>query len=203
MTICALLLAASLTAQSRDQGQYDVKEPLRVATAALPTLRDLAEKVPTVIGLTAGEAASAQLGQPLQLFVVGLDALKRYTSGADPRALLQDVRTVHYPILVGGVVRSSLAVKQKPQGWVATDFGQVELAKRVAAARGAAAGEAFLVRVPALNTYFVGTTSGGSLQLIPIADVPGTNLRANQPAPADAVFNTLAARARASNGLPT
>ena len=202
-TICALLVAASLSAQTRDQGQYDMKDVTRVATAALPALRGLAAKIPAVIGLTPEEAASAQLAEPLRVFWVGLDALKNYHAGADPRALLTDFRTVFYPVTVAASVRSSITVKQRDAGWMATDFGQPELAKRVAAARGAGMGEAVLVRVPALNTYFVGTTTGGSLVLTPIADIPGTELRANVAAPADTVFAALAARARASNELPT
>src|SRR5258708_22767262 len=70
--ISTLLVAASLTAQSRDQERYDVKEPSRVASAALPSLRGLAAKIPAVVGLTADEAATAELGHPLPLLGVRL-----------------------------------------------------------------------------------------------------------------------------------
>lgn len=203
MTMCALLAATALAAQTGYQGRYEVQEPSRVATAALPTLRELAQQMPDVVGLSANEAGAATLGEPLPLFDVGLEALKGYRSGTDPRSLLQDVRTLHFPILVSGAVRSSIVVRQQGQGWLATDFGQAELAKRIGAARGTGGGDALLVRVPALNAYFVGTTSGGTLQLTPLADVDGTDYRALAPAPADAVFTALAARAQASNGLPT
>jgi hypothetical protein len=207
-TLAALLIAAPLLAQSREQGSYDpqraydVKEATRVATAALPALRSLAEQLPAVVGLKPDEVASAELGAPLAMFDVPLDRLKEYQAGSDPTALLTDVHTVHVPVLVGGAVRSSIVVKQKGGSWVATDFGQVELSRRIAEVRGGAT-QAVLVRVPALNDYFVGTTSGGALTLTPIADVAGTDFRQGQSVPAAAVFAALAAQARQSNGLPT
>jgi hypothetical protein len=191
-TICAILAAISLSAQTNEQ-QTDMRQVERVATAAMPTLRGLSEKMPEVIGLRAEEAATAQLAAPLPVYWVGLRDLKSYRAGTDPRTLLKDMKTFFYPVTVGGNARSSITVKQRGTEWVATDFGQPELTKRVAAAHGAGGG--FLVRVPALNTYFVGRTSGGTLLLTPIADVPGTDLRANVPAPADTVFAALAAQA--------
>jgi hypothetical protein len=199
--ICTILLAIPLAGQTAEQGRQDMREATRVATESLPTLRALAEKNAAAIGLNADEAATAQLAAPFRVYWVGLETLKNYQAGSDPRSLLQDTQTAFYPVTVGTTVRSSITVKQRDSKLVATDFGQPELAKRVTAARGA--GEGILIRVPALNSYFVGTTSGGGLMLTPLADIPGTQLRANVPTPADAVFTALAARARASNGLPT
>lgn len=199
--VCTILLAIPLLGQSVDREREDMKEATRTATEALPTLQGLAEKNAAVIGLSADEAKTAQLAAPLRVYWVGLEALKRYNAGTDPRTLLQDMKTVFYPVTVGMSVRSSITVKERDSKLVATDFGQPELAKRVTTARGVSDG--ILVRVPALNSYFVGTINGGALVLTPIADVPGTELRANAAAPADAVFTVLAARARASNGLPT
>ncbi|HEY2323761.1 MAG TPA: hypothetical protein VGJ82_12960 [Thermoanaerobaculia bacterium] len=199
--VFTILLAIPLLGQSVDRGREDMKEATRTATEALATLQGLAEKNPAVIGLRADEAKTAQLGTPLRVYWVGLEALKNYSAGTDPQTLLQDMKTVFYPVTVGTSVRSSITVKERNSKLVATDFGQSELAKRVTNARGA--GDGILVRVPALNSYFVGTMSGGALVLTPIADVPGTELRANVAAPADAVFTVLAGRARASNGLPT
>src|SRR6185295_1496584 len=100
---------------------------------AFPTLRGLAEKLPLVIGLTKEEARSARLEDSLPIKFVSLEALRDYP-GCDPSTLLQDIKTHHHLIFLDGVVRSSIVVQKRPEGCVATDFGQVELSRHVVAA---------------------------------------------------------------------
>jgi hypothetical protein len=204
-TLCAVLITGSLSAQSNqgpDRERNQMKEVTQVAAAALPTLRELAERAPAVAGLTAREAATAQLEPPVRVFWVTLDSLKAYHSGDDPHTLLQDKQTFFYPVTVSGDVRSSITVKQRDTRWLATDIGHADLAKRVSALRAGNA-DAILIRVPALNNYLVGTMEAGVLRFTPLADIPGSDIRAGVAAPADAVFAALAALARKANGLPS
>src|ERR1700682_168602 len=69
------------------------------------------------------------------------------------------------------------AQKRVTFAWHESGGTQPELSKKIAAARGTS--DTVLVRVPALNAYFLGTTTNGTLMLTPIVDIPGTALRAN------------------------
>ena len=198
ITIVALLAAVSLAAQSPDQEQSDLKESRRVAHRAFQTLRDLAEKLPpSVIGLTKEEARSATLEDfALPIKFVSLEALRDYPGGKPP--LLQDIKTHHYLIFLDRVVRSSIVVQNRPEGWVATDFGQTELSRRIVAAMPTVADGYCLVLV-CLHAQFVTTCRNPSV-LTPLTDIPGTDLHANQPKPADDVFKALKVLALALPG---
>ncbi len=200
--ILSLALAAAMPLGAQQTVDRDT-EPTRAATTALPTLRALAEQAPEVVGLTAQEAATAQLRPPLRVVFVSLDKLKTFHAGDDPRALLVDVATVFYPVAAGSEVRSSITVKKPNGGWVATEFGNQALAKRINEVRAGATAAALLVRVPALNLDFVGTESGGTLQLTSLFDVPGTDIRIGTTADARNVLAALVPLANAHNGLPT
>jgi hypothetical protein len=200
--ILTLALAAAMPLGAQQTVDKSA-EPTRAATTALTTLRALAEQAPEVVGLSAQEAATAQLRPPLRVVFVALDKLKTFHSGDDPRALLVDVGTVFYPVAVGSEVRSSITVKKSDDGWAATEFGNQALAKRIDQARGGATEAALLVRVPALNLDFVGTESGGTLQLTSLFDVPGTDIRTGSTADARTVLAALDPLANAHNGLPS
>jgi hypothetical protein len=201
--VLLIMTASSLSAQSANPPAPEMSQVMRVATEGLSTLRALAEKVPTATGLTPKDAADARLAAPLRIFFVPLDRLRTYRSDADPRALLQDVRAFFFPVSVGAEIRSSLTVKELRGQLVASDFGQAELAKLIASARGESAGSAaILVRIPALNLYFIGRTDG-TLTLTPIAEVPGLDLQVGKPANAADVFPALSAMAQKLNGDPT
>jgi len=205
---CLLAIPVAAAAQSRTTPQNRAAtnmnaEPARVATEALSTLRALAEKSPEVMGLSAKEAASAVLRPPLRVALVRLDRLKAFRPSDDPRSLLTGVSTLFYPVAVGADIRSSITVKRTDRGWVAAEFGNDELAKKIQSVRGGDTSSALLVRVPALNLDFVGTESGGTLSLTSLFDVPGTKIRAGATADARSVFAALVPMANAHNGLPT
>lgn len=198
-----LLLAGTVSAQTtnmyEDQGG---REAMATATAALPTLSQLAAQLPQALGISREEAAAATLEPALRVAHVPLDRLKNYRSSDDPRSLLVDVETTFVPVAVGGATRTSIVLQRRDSRWVATDFGQADLAKQVTATRGTTAG-AILVRVPALNLFFLARTSGSGLTLTPITDVPGTELRRGVVADAAAVLAALVPLAQAHNGEPT
>jgi len=199
---CLLVMPMMASAQTKTTVDMD-SEPTRAATSALGTLRALAEKSPDVMGLSSKEAENAVLRPPLRVVFVPLDGLKTFRAGDDPRALLTDVSTVFYPVAVGDDIRSSITVKRTDGGWVATEFGNDELAKKIQSVRGSDTSAALLVRVPALNLDFVGTESAGTLRLTSLFDVPGTDIRAGSTADARTVLAALVPMANAHNGLPT
>jgi hypothetical protein len=205
--LIALLATASLsgqTAQTYDANRDpNAAESVRAATAGLSTLAALARRSPEVIGLTAKEAASAEVLPPLRVVFVKLDGLKNFTSADDPRSLLVDVGVTFYPIAVSGGVRSSITVKRSDGGWKATQFGSPLLAKRIEQVRGGATSAALLVRVPGLNLDFIGVESGGVLKLTSLFTIAGTDIRQGDTADARTVFAALAPLARKVNGLPT
>jgi len=197
------LAAASLCAQATSTPTPDMTQVTRVANQGLVTLRALAEKAPSALGLTAKEAAEARLGPPLRIFHVPLDRLRTYRPEEDPRALLRDIQSFFYPVVVGAEVRSSLTVKQQSGQWVASDFGQSALSKQVSTARGEASGpETTLVRVPALNVYFIGRTNG-TFTLTPVTELHGLEYPVGRPAAAADVFRALSAIAEKLKGDPT
>ena len=184
ITIVALLAAVSLAAQSPDQEQSDLIESRRVAHRAFPTLRDLAEKLPLVIGLTKEEARSARLEDfALPIKFVSLEALRDYPGG-DPRTLLQDIKTHHHLIFLDGAVRSSIVVQKRPEGWVATDFGQVELSRHVVAAIAVmhpvaavrTVADGYCLVLVCLPAEFV-TTCGNPSVLTPLTAIPHRSAR--------------------------
>ena len=197
---CVLAAAVPLAAQMNDEKSDE--SATRAATTGLATLRALAEKAPEVIGMNEKDAGAAQLRPPLRVMFVPLDKLKAY-HGEEPFALLLDVKTYFYAVSVGAEVRSSITVKNANNTWTATEFGNQALAKRIAQVRGGATAAAMLVRIPALNLDFVGTESGGKLQLTSLFDVPGTDIRMGNTVDAAHVFAALVPMAQAHNGLPT
>jgi hypothetical protein len=203
ISILALLLMAAASTRAQTAASPEMSQVMRVATEGLATLRSLSEQMPAATGLTPKDAASARLGEPLRIFFVPLDRLKEYRGDTDPRALLLDVKAFLFPVSVAAETRSSLTVKDLKGQLVASDFGQAELVKRIVSARGEAIDpSAVLVRVPALNLYFIGRT-GETFTLTPVSEIPGTDLPAGRPANAAEVFKALSALAQKHNGDPT
>lgn len=148
---------------------------------------------------SADELANARLGAPLRVYFVRLDQLREYQPGSDPNRLLTDINQLHYPVLSGDKVKSSVVVQQTDNRWRLARLGEGGLAQQIAALRkspsNAAPSEAsaqeFIVRVGALGLYFIGHRDGDKLLLTPVAVPPGSNLRAGNPTPAEEVFSAL------------
>ncbi|KGI77825.1 hypothetical protein LF63_0105255 [Oleiagrimonas soli] len=160
------------------------------AQAGLVTLRQLiTEQNYRGMGFSSlDEVKEAALDRPMEIYIVRLDALKKYRrqSGAD---LLTDEHKMFYPLTARQRVVSSLAVTQYGGGWGATDFGSAALARAFSQYRGEEGD--FIVRVPALKTYFVGHRRDGGLLLTPIIDDARFEFRAGKAMPAEQVFVVL------------
>ena len=172
------------------------------AQAGLVTLRSLVQP-DNFQGLgfsSVEQAARAQLGDPMSLFSVRLDALTGYKGGADASGLLQDAHKMIYPVTVDQQVVSSLSVTQRGDGWRATDFGNSALTRALVAHK-QSPGD-FVVWVPALKVYFSARGTGEALTLTPIMDDPRFDFQAGQGIPASRVFAVLQRSAEGYNGLP-
>ena len=105
-------------------------------------------------------------------------------------------------------MRSSITLLRDSGEWRSVAFGSPGLTRAVweIRARVAAANPGSslsIVRVPALNLYFVGSRRDGELMLALILDDPRVKLEKGVPVPVSAVFSALVPLARAHNGLPT
>jgi len=131
--------------------------------------------------------------------MVGLNDLRAYQSGKNPKSLLLDKKEVVYPIIASGDVRSSVVVRQRPDNsWEAVQFGRgatfkdVETARaNVSAKRALSKGALSLIEIPTLAALFLAHDEGGSLWLSPVSDVSGTTLRAQGNYLASEVFSAL------------
>jgi hypothetical protein len=146
------------------------------------------------------EVRRAALGEPLQIYLVRLDALQKFTDQTNPETLLVDARRSLYPVKVSERVATSIFVTQSPDGWRATELGNAAVAQLVSRYRHSPTD--FVLHVPALQVYFVGNRVEGMLILTPVTDDPRTGLRAGGALPAGPAFLKLQKAANEYNGLP-
>ena len=154
------------------------------------------------------DVRSATLGDPLVIFYVRLDSLRKYQSGGDAFGLLTAGDEILYPVLVRGETRSSITLGRNPGGWKGLSYGGSNAARLTwrmvndRRKRAAPAAERyFLVGVPALDVQFIGFEETGELRLIPLLDDPQNRWQAGVLVPADYVFAELALDARAHEDL--
>jgi hypothetical protein len=181
-----------------------VADQTRAASDAIGVLRQLVtEQNYAAMGFgSLAEVKEAQVGAPLAVSNVGLEALRGYATGSDPATLLTPSAETVYPVTVGGTVKSSITLVKSERGYAASSFGNAGIAQAIARVRGEAGPDAFIVRVPALQVWFIGRRGERGLMLTPIAADPRLQVESGRPVPADAVFAQLVPLARAYNGLP-
>jgi hypothetical protein len=204
----ALAVAIPVLAQGEDERFAAGTE--KVASEALARFVQLvtAENYRQLGFESPEEVRSAKLGSPMRQLSVGLEDLRRFEPGGDASKLLGGADTLVFPVLAGERVRSSITLQRDPGGWRSVAFGGPGLTRAVWEVRSkvatASPGSSLsIVRVPALNLYFVGSRRDGELMLAPILDDPRLKLEKGVPAPASAVFSALVPLARAHNDLPT
>ena len=178
-----------------------------VAASSLKTLAHLVTPQKTLGFQSPGEAASASLANPLPMFMVGLNDLRTYRVGDDPRPLLKDEGSVLYPVSVGGDVRSAMVVRKVNGEWKATQFGRANLARfahegrrRVSLARGVIESGVALVEIPTMSARMLEHEENGVPMLTALLDVPGTDLRAGATVSAAEAFAKLQPLAARNDG---
>ncbi|MBI4997889.1 MAG: hypothetical protein HZC22_13555 [Rhodocyclales bacterium] len=172
----------------------------------LATVRNFRE-----LGLDqASDAVGAELGTPTKDYLVRLDQLKNFKDGDDPATLLTDTGMVHYPVTQGNKIRSSVTLATAAGRWQVVSIGDAQRSQKRSDAQIASAkmlkkaeDSYFVVRIPAFNLEFQGTTdAAGTLQLAPILDSPEWELKTGTPVAAAAIFLKLVPAATKHNGLP-
>ena len=149
------------------------------------------------------EVKQAQLGQPFAVSNIGLDQLKSYRTGANANSLLSNSSETIYPVTVRGQVKSSVTIVQKEGGYQPSSFGNAEIIKSLSRYRqGENPASDFVVRVLALNMYFLGRHVEDRLFLTPVIDDPRLKLRPGEAVPAEIVLEQLVPLANAYNGEP-
>jgi hypothetical protein len=194
----------------QDPLQVATRESRNAATAGLDTLRSLAREHYRRLGFSdAGQAAGANLGEPLVEFYVRLDSLRAFTNATSPAALLSGGDKVMYPIVAAGATRSSIEVERIRGAWRPVAYGGSTLATAIVRQRDQLVtadrrtpGEYFVVRIPALGLHFIGVRTAGALTLTPLLDDPRGRWKAGTSISAATLFGQLVADARAANGLP-
>ncbi len=149
------------------------------------------------------EVKQAQLGPPLTVMNIPLDKLKSYQAGDDTQALLVKSAETIYPVTVNAQVKSSVTIVHTEAGYKPASFGNAPIVKALSQYRQGEAGEGdFVVRVPALNMYFLARTVEGKTMIVPIADDLRLKLRPGEAVPLETALPDLVAAANAYNGLP-
>jgi len=155
------------------------------------------------------EAKTAQLGAPFQEFSIELGKLKTYEPGANPNQLLDGGNIAYYPVNVQSETRSSIMLVKEKDQWKAVSYGSANLIKlftstrsRLQTSSNLPISSFFVVRIPAMNIYFVGYRMDQQLMLTPILDNTEYKFRSGTPVSGEDVFRTLLPYAKAHDGLP-
>ena len=180
-----------------------------IEKAAQSALRDM-QKVITddnapMFGIrSAAELEDAKLGTPVEYQYIGLDGLKQFDGGqVNAQRLLQKLEKVSVPVLKDGKYLTSIDVEKGKEGWNSTGFGNMapisdfEEVRR----RNQLGDDAYLVRVPALNQYFVAKGRGADLQFALIGN-SSIDLPRMEFIPAEEALKALQPLAERYNGLP-
>jgi hypothetical protein len=147
------------------------------------------------------QVASSALGEPLTVFRIQLDQLIAFKEADDPKKLLIDDKRITYPIVVNQEVVSSLSVAQVAGGgWRATDYGSANVVKALSRVRQNASD--FIVEIPALKLYFIGSNRDSTLFLTPAIDDPRFSFSAGRAMSAASVILAVQPFANDYNGLP-
>lgn len=198
-----LVVVATGCAQSgQGSPQTPVPQPQDAARQAMSTLQQLVtDQNYRGMGFESrDEVKNASLGEPLPMFNINLDRLKAYRPGADVNALLSASSDTIYPITSNGQVRSSVTVTKAEGGYTASSFGNAAVVQALSRYRQAP--NSFVVRVPALNMYYLGTRGEARLMLTPIVDDTRLKLQTGVAVPAEQVIEQLVPIANSYNGLP-
>ncbi len=139
--------------------------------------------------LTIGEVQQAELGEPMEVYNMGLEKLRSFRAGQDPNSVLMlSVETI-FPVTVGSEVRTGVTISHREQGYEASSFGNADVVRRLAGYRQSP--KEFAVRIPALNMYFVGRHVETCILLMPIINDPRLKLQAGETAPLEVVVKQL------------
>ncbi|UGQ46494.1 hypothetical protein [Massilia endophytica] len=202
---CMLGACHSMPSRHGDSGSASQPQPSATGAAAAEAgLKTLAAIVNDSnfarLGFNSREEVQrAKLGAPMAIYHVRLDALRAMPVEGSPD-LLTNVQRTLYPVEVGERVACAVFVTQAGDGYRATDMGNAAVARALTRYR-RGAGD-FVVKVPALQAYFVGRREEGKLMLTPVLEDNRVDWKPGVALPADRVIHQLQKLAEGYNGLP-
>jgi hypothetical protein len=189
LPFCVLLMAGC--SPHKNELNQSVQKPQDAAENAIGVLQKLVnEQNYRNLGFqSVEEVKQARLGQPMEIYNIGLERMKDYPAGQDPSKLLTSSAETLYPVTVGGNVRTGLTIIRKDRGYEISSFGKADIVKRLTGYR-QSPGE-FAVRIPALGMYFVGRCVDARVVLVPIGNDPRLKVQAGEAAPLQVVVDQL------------
>jgi hypothetical protein len=189
LTFCVLATAGCT--ERKKASSPSEQQPQEAANKAIGMLQKLVhEHNYKALGFQSiDEVQQAQLGQPIEVYNMGVEKLKVYRAGQDPNSLLTPSSETIYPVTVGGSVRTGLMIVHKEQGYESSRFGDADVVKRLAAYRQGPT--EFAVRIPGFNMYFVGRHVNTRVVLVPIANDPRLSVQAGDAAPLEMIVDQL------------
>jgi len=124
------------------------------------------------------EARVAHLGDPYKVMFIGLGPLKDYKSGTGIRPILIDAKTLWFPVMVEGEIRTKLEVREKKGKLVSGEFGGIRVVQEIAKVRDQVPRlieskglrgpfKLMVVKIPALYAHFFYVESSQGEYLIP------------------------------------
>lgn len=172
--------------------------PKDAAASALELIPELADSTEPL------DPGQLKLGEGFRSCFIGRDELRQEVPNPDFRALLSKGSVVTYPVKQGDRIVSSVTVAQKPAGgWGLESVGSVNQVRAIAEIRdsdvaetGRDPGDYFLVSIPALKVFLVGTAAGEGVIVSSVFNNAILGFQAGVWAPAEEV---LAAAARRVN----
>lgn len=213
----------NIAAAAEDFDEVVTDDIDEVAAAALETFGMLVtEQNCEGLGFSSpDEVQVATLGEPVRVFRIRLDDLQEceertsflYEELATETfldELLSGGDQYIYPVMVEGEVRSSLVVEWVNEKWEATQFGGSNLVRVLDGVRqesseytGLPASAYYLVRVPALNLYFLTNQADEVLFFTPLFDDPDLKFEAGVAMTAVEVLAIIVPLAQEHEDLPS
>lgn len=200
LAFCVILMIGC--SRQKNEPKPPAQQPKEAATNAIVMLQKLVndQNYKSLGFQSLDEVKQAQLGQPIEVYNLGLEKLKSYQTGQDLNSLLTPSAETIYPVTVEGSVRTGVTIARKEQGYEASSFGNADMVRRLAAYRQHA--EEFAVRIPAFGMYFVGHRVEAHVVLVPIANNPRLKVQAGETTELEAVIDQLRPYVSSYNGHP-
>jgi hypothetical protein len=199
LAFCVVLLAGC--SREKYESKPLAQQPQEAASSAIVTLQKLVndQNYRSLGFQTVDEVRQARLGEPLEVYIIGLEKLKNYRAGQDPNTLLVPSAETIYPVTVSGNVRTGVTIIHKEQGYESSSFGQADVVKRLTLYRHDPS--EFVVRIPAFNLYFIARHAEACILLVPIANNPRLKAQAGESAPLNTIVEQLRPYIDSYNGI--
>lgn len=145
--------------------------PAGAAASGLKELRELTtpENCESMGFTSMQEVGTAELGQGMKVYMIGLNDLKALSPNADANSVLLDNNEQLFPVLAAGTARAAIVVRQNSddKGWEVVSIGDASNMKRLDSARLLDAkrngGRTYsVIRIPSIDRTFLGFTDASN-----------------------------------------